>query len=495
MNEALAKEAATLSILVMTPSKETGEKLAGFLGRYFGHAEAVNDYGRALERMGAENCPLALYDATMGTEHLVRFREKFPATVVLLMASSKRSLGELHLEETPMDFLVAKPVNGPQLEKTLLSAVRKALFFRNVHHFKEIHDLYKRFIDSEYLVVETDEKGTIRNVNQRFSKNTGLSPEEVAKRPYVDVMQLPMKREGKGPLESALANGMWKGTLLNPRKGGRKFGVFTTAVAYRDESGAVKDVVFIQPDTRKREGKEACNDDQASELEKVVDRLREMNHQINDELEKRRKEVTQQADQKRRLVRKIEEIQSYVQFDKLLEREVNRAMRYKRPVSCVVLGIDHFDSLAENVGNPAVVREMLQEYQNILMDAIRTSDLLSANAKEGTFSILMAETDGDSAQWAVKRFTNILKKKYGKLLHTVLTVSAGVAELKSGSDDHQTLMKRAGEHLKAAREQGRAQVVGDGEPPVEPKEETVQAPSHALPPEKGPDTEFVELES
>ena len=144
---------------------------------------------------------------------------------------------------------------------------------------------------------------------------------------------------------------------------------------------------------------------------------------------------------------------------------------------------------------PAVVREMLQAYHSILMETIRTSDLLSMNTKEGTFSILMAETDGDSARWAVSRFSGILKKKYGKLLHTILTISAGIAELKPGSDDHQTLMKRAEEHLKQARKEGRAQIIGDGEPAAMPKEPVAEASSRPLPQEQGPDTEFVELES
>jgi diguanylate cyclase (GGDEF)-like protein/PAS domain S-box-containing protein/putative nucleotidyltransferase with HDIG domain len=138
-----------------------------------------------------------------------------------------------------------------------------------------------------------------------------------------------------------------------------------------------------------------------------------------------------------------------------LEGEVARARRYDRPLSVVVLDIDHFKRVNDLHGHPAgdvVLRRVAQTLQGVA----RNGELLARVGGE-EFVWLLPEADGRGAFAAADRARRAIERLDLDGVGRV-TVSAGVCDLEEALDS-QDLLKRADSALYAAKRFGRDRVV------------------------------------
>lgn len=145
-------------------------------------------------------------------------------------------------------------------------------------------------------------------------------------------------------------------------------------------------------------------------------------------------------------------------FMSLANKELQRVARYKRPLSLMMLDIDHFKRFNDQHGHPAG-DQLLCALVNLCQRILRNVDILARYGGE-EFIVLMPETDEDAAFSTAER----LRKEIEKLEVSApqgsrsVTVSIGAVNYtKSGkhSLDLDDLIKYADQALYEAKKAGR----------------------------------------
>jgi diguanylate cyclase (GGDEF)-like protein len=148
-------------------------------------------------------------------------------------------------------------------------------------------------------------------------------------------------------------------------------------------------------------------------------------------------------------------------FDTLFDFEIERAKRYGRRFSLVIVDADHFKRINDNHGHPtgdAVLRALART----LRLAVRQSDVVVRYGGE-EFVLLLHETgDGSGADKA-----DLLRQTVAKLIlkppgigHAIkLSVSAGVATYPEDGQTARALLSTADQRLLRAKQAGRNRVV------------------------------------
>lgn len=141
-------------------------------------------------------------------------------------------------------------------------------------------------------------------------------------------------------------------------------------------------------------------------------------------------------------------------LDLVLERELFRVRRYGRPLSLMILDLDHFKQVNDRYGHPVGDR-VLETLAHCLEGQLRQSDRAVRLGGE-EFAILLAETP--LAQ-AVRLAGRVRQAVAALKVPPVagLSVSIGVAEARP-EDSPLSLLKRADEALYQAKRRGRNRV-------------------------------------
>ena len=148
-------------------------------------------------------------------------------------------------------------------------------------------------------------------------------------------------------------------------------------------------------------------------------------------------------------------------FDTLLEFEIERARRYGRRFSLVIVDADHFKRINDTHGHPtgdAVLRALARA----LRQGVRHSDVVVRYGGE-EFVLLLHETGEGPAHEKAEA----LRQAVGKLIlkppglgHAIaLTVSAGVADYPADGHSARALLSAADQRLLRAKQAGRNRVV------------------------------------
>jgi diguanylate cyclase (GGDEF)-like protein len=147
-------------------------------------------------------------------------------------------------------------------------------------------------------------------------------------------------------------------------------------------------------------------------------------------------------------------IQNRRHFYALGEREINRARRFQRSLSVVMVELDRFqriyDQYGYEVGN-RVVRVVAQHFQK----SLRTIDVLGRYGEE-KFVILLTDTDMRGAEKVVDRLRQEISETQ---LHTELgpiipTISLGISGASGDMPLLEALVERADNALCAAKQVG-----------------------------------------
>lgn len=146
-------------------------------------------------------------------------------------------------------------------------------------------------------------------------------------------------------------------------------------------------------------------------------------------------------------------------FEEQMDAELGRCRRYGRPLSVMMLDIDHFKSVNDTYGH-AAGDAVLQGLAGLLRRYARKDDLIARYGGE-EFVAYLVETDEEGARLAGERVrTGTENQEFvlpdGRKLK--VTISVGTASFPSDADDVATLVQRADLALYAAKHGGRNQV-------------------------------------
>jgi diguanylate cyclase (GGDEF)-like protein/PAS domain S-box-containing protein len=147
------------------------------------------------------------------------------------------------------------------------------------------------------------------------------------------------------------------------------------------------------------------------------------------------------------------------ELERRLNDEIQRAKRYKRPLSLFMLDIDWFKNINDSYGHMAG-DDILRSMAELLMVEVRTQDYVSRYGGE-EFVIILPETTSDEGMELAHRLCNqIAGSRFCINGHGDLkvTVSIGVAGYPLHGDNLVCLLEAADMAMYAAKDAGRNQV-------------------------------------
>jgi diguanylate cyclase (GGDEF)-like protein len=146
-------------------------------------------------------------------------------------------------------------------------------------------------------------------------------------------------------------------------------------------------------------------------------------------------------------------------FDSLLAEEAERARRFERPLSLVLVDLDHFKKINDEHGHPAG-DGVLRALAGVLRAGARSIDRVARIGGE-EFALLLMETPHDAALATAQRLVESVRSARlavpdaGDL---AITISAGVATIPTHAIDGIALVRLADQALYAAKRAGRDRV-------------------------------------
>jgi diguanylate cyclase (GGDEF)-like protein len=146
-------------------------------------------------------------------------------------------------------------------------------------------------------------------------------------------------------------------------------------------------------------------------------------------------------------------------FNEIVEREIGRALRYKRPLAMILLDLDHFKSINDRFGHP-VGDSVLIAVAGLIASVVRKTDFAARIGGE-EFAVLMPETSLDEAAATAERIRS--KVEAAVLAQTQdgpasCTVSIGAADVCPSIQNYSALYTAADQALYLAKKNGRNRV-------------------------------------
>ena len=140
-----------------------------------------------------------------------------------------------------------------------------------------------------------------------------------------------------------------------------------------------------------------------------------------------------------------------------LAREVERASRFQRPLSLLLLDLDHFKAVNDTYGH-TVGDAVLRELARRLASCVREVDIVARYGGE-EFVVVTPETDIHGAERLAARICEAVREEPFVVGTDVVlvTVSVGIATLPTHGSVSGDLVRAADEGLYAAKRAGRDQ--------------------------------------
>lgn len=142
-----------------------------------------------------------------------------------------------------------------------------------------------------------------------------------------------------------------------------------------------------------------------------------------------------------------------------LKEEFERHRRYKRPMSMIMVDIDHFKNVNDTYGHPCG-DHILKAVCGTIQSALRRVDILARFGGE-EFCCILPETTFENSMMIAERIRSLVESAAyvydGQAIP--VTVSVGVPRPPETEDSPDTLLKNADDALYKAKETGRNLVV------------------------------------
>ncbi|MEO7744705.1 MAG: diguanylate cyclase [Actinomycetota bacterium] len=143
-----------------------------------------------------------------------------------------------------------------------------------------------------------------------------------------------------------------------------------------------------------------------------------------------------------------------------LAQEVERSLRYGRPLAFLMLDLDHFKTINDTHGH-ARGDDVLQDVAALITDLLRSTDTAYRYGGE-EIAVLVRESDAACAQVLAERLRSQIEATFGVTGETGVTASIGVAAMPTHAASAQGLIEAADTAMYAAKAQGRNRVAVAG---------------------------------
>lgn len=149
-------------------------------------------------------------------------------------------------------------------------------------------------------------------------------------------------------------------------------------------------------------------------------------------------------------------------FDEMFLREWRRCGRMQKPMSLIMIDVDHFKLFNDTYGHQVGDDCLKMVASQVALAATRAGDLAARYGGE-EFALILGETDGDGAQWVanlIRQRIIDLKMAHGPSSFHYVTVSCGVTSVvPTPKLSLETFLQSADHALYLAKEQGRNKTV------------------------------------
>jgi diguanylate cyclase (GGDEF)-like protein len=147
------------------------------------------------------------------------------------------------------------------------------------------------------------------------------------------------------------------------------------------------------------------------------------------------------------------------QFDERLAKEIERARRYGREVSCILLDVDGLAEVNEKHGH-RVGDELIRLLSDIMLSETRASDFIARFGGE-EFALILPETPGSEAGLLSERIGRRVGNRAVRCgdAEITVTISCGVATYPDHARDAATLIRMADSAVYQAKGDGRDRTV------------------------------------
>lgn len=291
------------------------------------------------------------------------------------------------------------------------------------------------------LILDKNER--IAMANQAFSQLVGLSPAELQGKKVSELpffkddeagdLELPWKKAvQEGETQTGVVMGLKTEQALPKR-------VSINSTPILGEDGVQRGAMATFDNLTILERKHA-------QLRKVLDRLR-----VSRKVVRRQNHELKALATRDPLTGCFNRRTLFTEFEKMWES----SKRFKKPLSCVMVDVDHFKSINDRFGHQ-VGDEVLKAVAQTLRDTARKSDVVCRYGGE-EFCILLPGIDIAEAEQAAERYRAALAAK--PLGDVPVTASLGVSSLSLGPKHPQDMMEQSDKALYAAKRSGRNKVM------------------------------------
>jgi diguanylate cyclase (GGDEF)-like protein len=155
-------------------------------------------------------------------------------------------------------------------------------------------------------------------------------------------------------------------------------------------------------------------------------------------------------------------------LDDRLKEEIARALRAKRPMSCLMADLDHFKALNDRLGHRAG-DEMLRELAALLRGIVRSDDVLGRYGGEEFLIILHGAVEAGAVRIAEGIRSAVAQHAFDAGgVQAQFTVSLGVAQRDPGDVTGAAMVEAADRAMYAAKADGRNRVMAASNVPRNP---------------------------
>jgi diguanylate cyclase (GGDEF)-like protein len=149
-------------------------------------------------------------------------------------------------------------------------------------------------------------------------------------------------------------------------------------------------------------------------------------------------------------------------FDETLQREWRRCIRLNKPMSLVMMDVDHFKQYNDLYGHQQGDDCLKAIAKKLAKSAPRPADLVARYGGE-EFIMVLGETDEVGARWVAERVrqrVSLLQLPHAGSKHQFVSVSCGIASIHPARElSADVLLQTADKALYQAKHQGRNTVV------------------------------------
>lgn len=144
-------------------------------------------------------------------------------------------------------------------------------------------------------------------------------------------------------------------------------------------------------------------------------------------------------------------------FENRILEELERARRYRSPLSVAMIDIDGFKRSNDEFGH-LLGDEILKQASRIFVEHTRKSDIVCRFGGD-EFAIILPQTNAQSAANAAEKLRQTISSWDFPGVPRPVTVSTGIAEFPMAGETRDDLIKNADSALYEAKQQGRNRVV------------------------------------